>query len=148
MPICIVLSICANIHHVSSCFVIVLRWDMITVGYPILLKFTPLPLCRHTIADQDAVLGKLGGEAKVVRLSGHQFIMPGLIDTHIHASQFPNAGLALDLTLLDWLERWHLGWLLPRMGTGMYTLPSTHTHTPIHEGRGAGGGGCPIVYSR
>jgi len=63
-------------------------------------------VARHTIADQDAVLGKLGGEAKVVRLSGHQFIMPGLIDTHIHASQFPNAGLALDLTLLDWLERY------------------------------------------
>ena len=78
---------------------------MITVGYPILLKFTPLPLCRHTSADLDAVLGKVGGEAKVVRLAGHQFIMPGLIDTHIHASQFPNAGLALDLTLLDWLER-------------------------------------------
>ena len=32
--------------------------------------------------------------------------MPGLIDTHIHASQFPNAGLALDLTLLDWLEKY------------------------------------------
>ena len=36
--------------------------------------------------------------------------MPGLIDTHIHASQFPNAGLALDLTLLDWLERWGFRW--------------------------------------
>ena len=36
--------------------------------------------------------------------------MPGLIDTHIHASQFPNAGLALDLTLLDWLQRWGFRW--------------------------------------
>ena len=50
-----------------------------------------------------------------------QFLMPGLIDSHIHASQFPNAGkvfltlylllfclagLALDLTLLDWLEKY------------------------------------------
>ena len=66
---------------------------------------TNFPLCRHTSADQGAVLGKLGEEAKVVKLEKHQFIMPGLIDTHIHASQFPNAGLALDLTLLDWLER-------------------------------------------
>ena len=46
----------------------------------------------------------------MVRLASHQFLMPGLIDTHIHASQFPNAGLALDLTLLDWLERWGFRW--------------------------------------
>jgi len=42
----------------------------------------------------------------VVRLTASQFLLPGLIDTHIHASQFPNAGLALDLTLLDWLEKY------------------------------------------
>jgi guanine deaminase len=30
--------------------------------------------------------------------------MPGLIDTHIHAPQYPNAGLGLDLPLLDWLS--------------------------------------------
>ena len=39
-------------------------------------------------------------------LTPSQFLLPGLIDTHIHASQFPNAGLALDLTLLDWLEKY------------------------------------------
>ena len=33
-------------------------------------------------------------------------MLPGLIDSHIHAPQFPNAGLALDLTLLDWLEKY------------------------------------------
>ena len=32
--------------------------------------------------------------------------MPGLVDTHIHASQFVNAGTALDLPLLDWLEKY------------------------------------------
>ena len=42
----------------------------------------------------------------VISLSESQFLMPGLIDTHIHAPQFPNAGLALDLTLLDWLQRY------------------------------------------
>ena len=39
-------------------------------------------------------------------LGPDEFVLPGLVDTHIHASQFPNAGLALDLTLLDWLERY------------------------------------------
>ena len=33
-----------------------------------------------------------------------QFLMPGLIDTHIHAPQFPNNGLAMDLPLLEWLQ--------------------------------------------
>jgi len=42
----------------------------------------------------------------VIYLTDSQFLLPGLIDTHIHASQFPNAGLALDLTLLDWLEKY------------------------------------------
>lgn len=30
--------------------------------------------------------------------------MPGFVDTHTHASQFPNNGLALDLPLLEWLQ--------------------------------------------
>ena len=30
--------------------------------------------------------------------------IPGLIDTHTHASQFPNAGIGMELTLLDWLK--------------------------------------------
>ncbi|WP_237027113.1 amidohydrolase family protein [Lactobacillus sp. S2-2] len=30
--------------------------------------------------------------------------MPGFIDTHIHAPQWPNAGLGLDLPLQDWLN--------------------------------------------
>jgi guanine deaminase len=29
--------------------------------------------------------------------------MPGMIDTHIHAPQYPNAGKGLDRGLLEWL---------------------------------------------
>ena len=35
-----------------------------------------------------------------------EFLMPGMIDTHIHASQYVNAGCALDLPLLDWLHKY------------------------------------------
>ena len=57
----------------------------------------------------------------MLQLSPSQFLMPGLIDTHIHASQvscdwwrshsaligqFPNAGVGLELTLLDWLQKY------------------------------------------
>lgn len=41
-----------------------------------------------------------------VRLTDAQFLMPGLIDTHIHAPQFPNIGLGLDMQLLDWLDNY------------------------------------------
>lgn len=33
-----------------------------------------------------------------------KFFMPGFVDTHIHASQYPNVGLGLGVPLLDWLK--------------------------------------------
>lgn len=32
--------------------------------------------------------------------------MPGMVDTHIHAAQYVNAGCALDLPLLCWLNKY------------------------------------------
>lgn len=32
------------------------------------------------------------------------FLVPGFIDTHIHASQYPNVGIGCELPLLDWLK--------------------------------------------
>lgn len=43
--------------------------------------------------------GKAGGEGKDV-----SFFFPGFIDTHIHASQYPNVGIFGKSTLLDWLN--------------------------------------------
>ena len=39
-----------------------------------------------------------------IQLSPSQFVIPGLIDTHAHAPQYFNAGLGLDLPLLEWLQ--------------------------------------------
>jgi guanine deaminase len=39
----------------------------------------------------------------VYRLGEGEFVMPGFIDTHIHAPQYPNSGLGYDKQLLDWL---------------------------------------------
>lgn len=33
-----------------------------------------------------------------------KFFFPGFIDTHIHASQYPNTGVGLEYQLLDWLK--------------------------------------------
>lgn len=46
-------------------------------------------------------------EAKFVRINvRHGFFFPGFIDTHIHAPQYPNAGIFGKSTLLDWLEKY------------------------------------------
>ncbi|KAG5884346.1 hypothetical protein JTB14_024425 [Gonioctena quinquepunctata] len=37
-------------------------------------------------------------------LKSSQIIIPGLIDTHIHAPQYPNCGLGYDKPLLEWLD--------------------------------------------
>jgi guanine deaminase len=33
-----------------------------------------------------------------------QFLVPGLVDTHIHAPQYVNSGVGYDRQLLDWLD--------------------------------------------
>nr|XP_020513631.1 guanine deaminase [Labrus bergylta] len=40
----------------------------------------------------------------ITQLAPHEFFMPGLVDTHIHASQYSYAGTALDMPLLQWLN--------------------------------------------
>ncbi|KAL6114396.1 gda [Pungitius sinensis] len=40
----------------------------------------------------------------VTQLAKHEFFMPGLVDTHIHACQYSYVGTALDMPLLQWLD--------------------------------------------
>ena len=35
---------------------------------------------------------------------GDKLILPGLVDLHVHASQYAFRGMGMDLELLDWLE--------------------------------------------
>ncbi|KAI9597483.1 hypothetical protein BDF19DRAFT_435230 [Syncephalis fuscata] len=41
---------------------------------------------------------------KITCLSNGQFILPGFIDTHLHAPQYTIIGNGIDLQLLEWLE--------------------------------------------
>lgn len=41
----------------------------------------------------------------VTTLTPSQFLMPGLIDSHIHGSQYSNAGLCQGISLLQWLNQ-------------------------------------------
>ncbi|XP_069103656.1 guanine deaminase-like [Argopecten irradians] len=42
----------------------------------------------------------------VIYLEDRQFLVPGFVDTHIHASQYPNCGKGLDEGLLSWLQKY------------------------------------------
>ncbi|KAB5535386.1 hypothetical protein GE09DRAFT_1291493 [Coniochaeta sp. 2T2.1] len=56
------------------------------------------------------VLPKLGWAKDDIAVEkireGSQFFFPGFIDTHLHASQYPNVGIFGKSTLLDWLNRY------------------------------------------
>lgn len=51
-------------------------------------------------------IGHRNNECKLFSCLSHcsEFFMPGMVDTHIHASQYSYAGTALDLPLLQWLN--------------------------------------------
>lgn len=51
-------------------------------------------------------LGIKDNAATTTTLKKTQILIPGLIDTHIHAVQFPNCGIGYDETLLEWLEKY------------------------------------------
>jgi len=44
------------------------------------------------------------GAGSVTRLQAGQFLLPGFVDCHTHAPQFPNNCLAMDAPLLEWLQ--------------------------------------------
>ncbi|KAF9645292.1 guanine deaminase [Thelephora ganbajun] len=54
----------------------------------------------------EAILGEVGhcGEFEILHLARGEFLIPGFIDTHTHAPQFPNVGAGQQYELLKWLE--------------------------------------------
>ncbi|BCR99121.1 chlorohydrolase family protein [Aspergillus luchuensis] len=66
-------------------------------------------LLRHkgwtVVDDKNGHKGKHGVKVTLVvaREEENEFFFPGFIDTHIHAPQYPNAGLFGDAGLLHWL---------------------------------------------
>jgi guanine deaminase len=45
-------------------------------------------------------------EVPVVQLKPSQFFFPGMVDTHLHAPQWPNLALGMEGTLREWVENW------------------------------------------
>ncbi|KAM6500284.1 hypothetical protein JOM56_003298 [Amanita muscaria] len=60
----------------------------------------PEHLIRNTLAHHGLVDVKID----LVVLKHGEFIIPGFVDTHTHAPQFPNTGRGQQYKLLDWLK--------------------------------------------
>jgi len=41
---------------------------------------------------------------RLLTLKSNEYLLPGFIDLHVHAPQWPNAGVALDRPLNEWLD--------------------------------------------
>ena len=54
---------------------------------------------------RELIFGKTDNQT-LMFLYCRQFVIPGFIDTHIHAPQYPNSGKGLDVGLLEWLEKY------------------------------------------
>lgn len=52
----------------------------------------------------DSTLAEARNQDILCELADDQYILPGFIDLHIHAPQWPNAGVALDRPLNEWLD--------------------------------------------
>jgi guanine deaminase len=51
-----------------------------------------------------AVAARHRAEGTLVAIGKGRYLLPGLVDLHVHAPQWPQLGLALDLPLEEWLQ--------------------------------------------
>ncbi|KXF83375.1 amidohydrolase family protein [Enterovibrio coralii] len=57
-------------------------------------------------AEHSVYVNALRDASKLNIVEKGQFLMPGLVDLHCHAPQWPQAGKGLDLPLYDWLQNY------------------------------------------
>jgi Amidohydrolase family len=87
----------------------VLCWSQITQALRSLMRpFTGGKILTIEEGEcQDRVLHDHGLPAEaLVRLSTGQLLVPGFVDTHVHAPQYSYTGTATDKPLMQWLEHY------------------------------------------
>ncbi len=57
-------------------------------------------------ADHGAAVARYGASGQLITLHEHQYLLPGMVDLHVHAPQWPQLGTALDLPLEEWLQKY------------------------------------------
>jgi guanine deaminase len=61
-------------------------------------------LVRHASREAPAEIERLTARGELVRTQVGQYLLPGMVDLHVHAPQWPQLGKALDLPLEEWLQ--------------------------------------------
>ncbi len=56
--------------------------------------------------DAEAAAARFRAQGRLTELEAGQVLIPGLIDLHVHAPQWPQLGMRLDLPLEQWLQRY------------------------------------------
>ncbi|KAG6809921.1 hypothetical protein H0H92_014087 [Tricholoma furcatifolium] len=75
---------------------------LLSVGPSGIIEWVERDVGQHVL--QDTLAQKGCTDVDIVILQPGEFLMPGLIDTHIHAVQFPTMGNGQKYQLLDWLK--------------------------------------------
>jgi guanine deaminase len=60
---------------------------------------------RSGSSDWDAVAASHRAAGTLITLPPGHYLLPGFVDLHVHAPQWPQLGLALDLPLEEWLQK-------------------------------------------
>src|SRR5215469_9589717 len=59
---------------------------------------------RRESAQREEEARRFAAKGNLVTLGSDQYLLPGLVDLHVHAPQWPQLGKALDLPLQEWLQ--------------------------------------------
>ncbi|KAG8343394.1 putative Amidohydrolase family [Trypanosoma vivax] len=60
----------------------------------------------HDVAEYQRVLDTASKTGTLVELPKGQYLLPGMVDLHVHAPQWPQLGKALDRSLETWLQHY------------------------------------------
>ena len=94
-------AIAGNALHAPSCGEIEFLDDvLIVVDGTGFIQSIVTPTDSH----YEQLKNELEEDDKLHQLSNKEYLLPGLIDLHIHAPQWPQMGKALHLPLYDWLH--------------------------------------------
>ena len=77
-----------------------LREALIVVGGDGVIK----AVYRRESPEAASEARRFAATGNLVKFGPEQYLLPGLVDLHIHAPQWPQLGKALDLPLQDWLQ--------------------------------------------
>jgi guanine deaminase len=100
-----------------------------------------LRVIRQTDEGYDGALGVAEDEENLVTLPPGTLMLPGFVDLHIHAPQYPQLGEALDVPLEVWLGKYtfpleaqyaDLGFARPRYQTLVADLLANGTTTALY----------------